>query len=283
MLAELPTRFEVVGAFDTHRDAAFPAGLHRFASEAEAITACDLLVVASPVAAHTATALRALRAGRAVLVEKALCGSTAEGDRLVAQARASGRLFVGHSERFNPVVRALARLLRGDVVVALDFHRAGPSRSECSVLLNLGVHDLDLAAYLGGGTPVLRGAVGGDDVVDVVFTVGAGAAGHLHADRTGPVRRRALTVTTSRWTYEGDLLAHRLSRTPREGGAATEVPLPVEEPLLAQAIALADALDGAGEARLRELATGEDGALAVALAEGASSACAEKLSVRAGP
>jgi hypothetical protein len=61
------------------------------------------------------------------------------------------------------------------------------------------------------------------------------------------------------------------------------VPLPLEEPLAAQATALADALDGGA---IREIATGADGARAVALVESAMASCAdraEKLSLASGP
>jgi hypothetical protein len=102
--------------------------------------------------------------------------------------------------------------------------------------------------------------------------------------------------------YEGDLLAPRLVRTARmaaaatatrairatgvapSGAAGTEVPLPLDEPLRVQALALADALDGAS--LRREIATGADGALAVRLAENAAAACAsapENLSLFARP
>ena len=162
--------------------------------EAEAIAACDVLVLATPIRAHAATVTRALAAGKHVLVEKPLCSTAAEAEALVAPLplrRAPSRLFVGHSERFNPVVRALARLVRAEPVVALDFQRVGPSRpSECGVLVNLGVHDLDLAAYLGGGAVVLRGAVGDDDFADVLVETSGGAVGHLHVDRTATRRRR---------------------------------------------------------------------------------------------
>jgi predicted dehydrogenase len=218
---------------------------------------------------------RALASGVHVLVEKPLCARSTEAKVLLeAQRRSGARLFVGHSERFNPVVRALAKLLRGDRVLAIDLKRVGPSRpGECGVLLNLGVHDFDLAAYLAGGPLELRGAVGGADMAQVVFETAEGAAGHVCVDRTAPERRRSIVVTTSRWIYEGDLLAHRLVRTARgchATGQRSDVPLPLEEPLLAQARAAADALDGVGS---RELATGEDGAAAVGLAERAAALC----------
>jgi predicted dehydrogenase len=270
VLSTLPERFEIARAYDVDRGALIPAGALRCRSEAETLSCddarIDLAIVATPILTHAPIVSRALAAGVHVFVEKPLCATSAEARALLeAQRRSNARLFVGHSERFNPVVRALAKLLRGERVVAIDLKRVGPSRpSECGVLLNLGVHDFDLAAYLGGGPLELRGAVGGADLAQVVFETAEGAAGHLCVDRTAPERRRSIVVTTSRWIYEGDLLAHRLVRTARVSGSRSDVPLPLEEPLFAQARAVVDVLDGTGS---RELANGEDGAAAVALAE----------------
>jgi hypothetical protein len=151
----------------------------------------------------------------------------------------------------------------------------------------------------------LRAAVGGRDFAHVLFDAGGGV-GHLYVDGAAPVKHRAIVVTTSRWTYDGDLLAPRLTRAARgglsgdrprnasqdrprstspgrTGAQPIDIPLPLEEPLLAQARALADALDGAAP---REIATGADGALAVKLAEHAATACAsgaENLSLFARP
>jgi predicted dehydrogenase len=199
----------------------------------------------------------------------------------VAASRGAARLFVGHSERFNPVVRVLAKLVRDEPVIGIDFQRVGPTRpNDDGVLVNLGVHDLDLAAYLTGSQVAVHGAVGrappngaGEDLAHVLITTASGALGHVYVDRTLHERRRAVVLATPRWVYEGDLLAHRLTRTSRETGVRTEVPLLLEEPLTAQAVALADALDGSPP---RELATGVDGARAVALAERAASYCVER-------
>jgi predicted dehydrogenase len=279
VFAALGDRFEMAGAFDVRPDPHIPHGILRLRDEAEAIERADVVIVASPTRSHAGIVARALAAGRHVLVEKPLCSTAAEA-RTVADVAGAARLFVGHTERFNPVVRVLARLLRDEPVLAIDSTRVGPSSSrgssgsiECGVLVNLGVHDFDLAVYLGHSPVTIREAVGsGDDLAHVLYTTEAGAVGHLYVDRSAPARRRSIALATPRWLYEGDLLAHALVRSGRGGRpgvSRTDVPLPLDEPLAAQALALADALDGAGA---REIATGGDGAYAVALAEEASSA-----------
>jgi predicted dehydrogenase len=290
VLAALGERYQVVGAYEVRADVEWPDGVAVLGGEAEAIERADVVVVATPIRAHAGSVARALAAGTHVLVEKPLCARSAEAEALAAAAsRGSARLFVGHSERFNPVVRALARLVRDEPVIAIDLERVGPSRpTDSGVLVNLAVHDFDLAAYLAGGEAVVHGAVGGgasgtphEDFAHVLLATTTGAVGHVYVDRTLPERRRGIVLATRRWLYEGDLLGHLLTRTSRDTGVRTEVPLLLEEPLAAQAIALADALDGATP---RELATATDGARAVSLAERAASYCvAEKLSVLVRP
>jgi UDP-N-acetylglucosamine 3-dehydrogenase len=279
VLLGLDRRFEVVGTYDVRSDGATPAA-PRLGSEAEALERAEVVVVATPIASHADVARRALGAGKHALVEKPLCATSDQARAVIAAARGGARLFVGHSERFNPVVRALANLLRGDDVRTIEFNRLGPSKP-CGhgVLVNVGVHDLDLAAYLTGGGVTIRGAAGssapdsdGEDFADVVFSTATGASGRLGLDRTSPARRRSVEIATSQWLYQGDLLAHRLVRTARGKGPtslvpASPLPLPAEEPLVAQANALADALDGHPG---RDLATGFDGLRAVELAERAA-------------
>jgi predicted dehydrogenase len=277
VLRALEGRFEVAGAYDPRMDAPTPAGVERLGSEAEALARAEVVIVATPIDSHAAIVTRGLAAGRHVFVEKPVCATAAEARVASAAARSGARLFVGHSERFNPVVRALAKLIRDDEPLSIDLRRVGPSKPCASgVLVNLGVHDFDLAAYLGGGEVSLRGAIGfgptpGRDAAHVLFATSSGAAGHLYVDRSVPVRERTLHLATARWLYEGDLLAHRLVRTARSGAAHADVPLPLEEPLAAQADALADALDGVSP---REIAAGDDGVRALDLAERALLQCA---------
>jgi len=268
----LHTRFDLVGVFDTNQgvgqEVAESARVRCFAREAEAIAAAELVVVASPIAAHAPQVRRALGAGCSVLVEKPFCGRAADAHTLATSPGAGQHLFVGHSERYNPVVVALRALVTSRDVLALDLRRIAqpPTRSrEHSVVLSLAVHDLDLAAYLTGGGIDLRSASGaGADRAELVVACDSGAVARLWVDRTSRVRERRIVVTTSTDILVGDLLVPRLVRTARLTGISNVLPVGDIEPLAAQALAVADALDGRG---VNDLATGVDGAQTLAVAE----------------
>src|SRR5437763_1454635 len=74
----------------------------------------DLVDVCNPTHLHPDTALRALRAGKHVLVEKAIALRPEEADALVAAARQAGRLLmVAHVLPFFPEFAYAAEAIRG--------------------------------------------------------------------------------------------------------------------------------------------------------------------------
>ncbi|WP_394835153.1 Gfo/Idh/MocA family oxidoreductase [Pendulispora rubella] len=270
-LLAFPDRATLAGIYDPDPAAASNAGsLRCYASEAEAIADADVVFVASPIAAHMSTVLRALRARRDVFVEKPIGATGDESAAMVEAAERSGRqLFVGHSERFNPVVRALRRVLDPTRIRTISFCRVGAPRAGGSaaqsggprprardVLLNLGVHDLDLASYLTASRAHVHAAFGREDNTDVLLSTGRCPA-RVRVSREGERERRIL-VTTDDARYEGDLLGFRLTVDERE-----DIALDTEEPIIAQARAVFDALDGLPS----DIAKGHEGAHAVRLAE----------------
>ncbi len=285
VLRDLPDHFELAGVFDSNRavadEVARAWNVTRFDDERTCIAATDLVVIASPIEAHAETARRALEEGRHVLVEKPLCARAADAHALVgAAARGSARLFVGHSERFNPVIRALRLLVDPTEVRALAIRRVASSRGrshEHGALLSLGVHDVDLAAYLTGGPVELRNVSGvagtrDEDQAELTVVSTRGVLVQLHVDRLAPLRERTIRLLTPTDEFAGNLLEPRLLRRPRGGGEETEVPLAMTEPLAAQAHAVSRALDGDLSAGV---ATGTDGADALSIVLSAAEALRE--------
>lgn len=120
----------------------------------------DAVVVATPASTHVDLALRCLRAGRHVLVEKPVGVSVAEVRGLAAAAREADRLLMGgHVFLYHPVVRAAHEILRQGTLGRLRHIRCvrvnqGPVRPDVSVVWDLMPHDLSMLwLWLEGAEP----------------------------------------------------------------------------------------------------------------------------------
>ncbi len=125
----------------------------------------DAVFVATPNALHAPLALRALAAGKHVIVEKPLASSASEAEALIEAAERAGRtLSVAMNQRFLPDSQRLAELVQsgklGHVYQAKAFwyRRAGIPKlgtwfgkkelAGGGALFDIGVHLLDLALFL---------------------------------------------------------------------------------------------------------------------------------------
>jgi predicted dehydrogenase len=134
--------------------------------EAVADPAVDALYIALPVAMHAEAAIMALRAGKHVLCEKPMAMTSREGERMVAQARACGRLLgVSYYRRLYPkLIRAKQLIAEGAIgqplLVEANCHgwleseeRAwlrDPALAGGGPLYDIGSHRMDAMHYLFG-------------------------------------------------------------------------------------------------------------------------------------
>jgi predicted dehydrogenase len=151
----------------------------------------DVVSIAAPTPRHADLALDCLSRGLHVLVEKPMAGSTAEGASMLACARAQKRaLFVGQVERFNPAVQAARPYLHSPRFI--EAHRLAPivpRGIDVDVILDLMIHDLDLALWLtrsrvtevhAVGVPVLTPRI---DIANARLTFATGCVANLTASR----------------------------------------------------------------------------------------------------
>lgn len=118
----------------------------------------DAASIAVPTIYHRETAEPLLRAGIACLVEKPLAQDPTEAEALKRASEESGSiLMVGHIERFNPVMLALQRATADGLEITprfIEVHRVSPMtfRSvDIGVVMDMGIHDLDVVIMLMGG------------------------------------------------------------------------------------------------------------------------------------
>lgn len=113
----------------------------------------DAVAIATPVGTHHAIALAALRAGKHVLVEKPLAGSSAEARELIAEAKARNLVLMpGHTFLYSPPVLMIRDLIAsgelGDIYfVSTTRVNLGLHQADVSVVWDLGPHDFSMLRF----------------------------------------------------------------------------------------------------------------------------------------
>ena len=178
----------------------------------------DAAVVASASGTHAEVGLALLAGGVDLLVEKPIAMTVTDADRLIAAAADRDRvLAVGHIERFNPVVLELLRIV--DAPVHLEFTRVGPfsPRVSSDVVLDLMIHDLDLALALVTAPVTGVRAVGQRvrtadlDIVTTLLRFGNGVTATLTASRVAQTKIRTIEVTQRHNFVVADLIRQDMS------------------------------------------------------------------------
>ena len=254
--------------------------------------ALDALVVAVPTTLHKSVAAEALDGGVPCLVEKPLAANVDEARDLVDRAARTGTLVqVGHVERFNPAVEALAERLRGGAlgrIYAIRAARRGPMPErirDVGVAVDLATHDVDILCHLIGERPVRVYAeltrhvhTEHEDLLAGLLAFPSGAAGQIDVDWLSPRKQRRLTVVGEEGMFELDYLAQTLRFTrgartaaptyldgyaPTFTGESEDVAVDTAEPLKRQLDAFLAAVRNGGPSPV----TAEEGLWAVVLAD----------------
>jgi predicted dehydrogenase len=166
----------------------------------------DAIVMALPPQFHAEAAIRAVEAGKHVLVEKPIALTVPDAERAVAAAKSARRiLMVGHVLRFHPAFEKLQQLItEGELgeVKYIHSHRLGLGKfhTENDALWDLAPHDLSMILAITGKAPLEvrgEGAAVLDNLSDFAhlhMRFANGLRSHLFASRLNPYRERRLTV-----------------------------------------------------------------------------------------
>ncbi|MBI4161158.1 MAG: Gfo/Idh/MocA family oxidoreductase [Acidobacteria bacterium] len=238
----------------------------------------EAVSLAVPTPLHGPLGVGILESGRDLLVEKPISATPEQADAMIAAAGRRARvLMVGHTERFNPAFVAARREVREPRF--LEAQRMAPfvPRSlDVDVVLDLMIHDLDLALLLGGPEVEEVRAIGVNaftdkiDIANARLRFASGCVANLTASRISRERVRKLRIFQPHRYLSVDLSARSLvacwldppgeDALPAIREEAVEVP--PGEPLRLQLQAFAEAV------RRRESAgcTGQEGRRALLLA-----------------
>lgn len=263
-------------------------GCPPFTDQKKILGLADATVVAVPTERHHAVVGACLEAGLHVLVEKPIAATLAEADELIGLAKKRGLVLqVGHVERCNAAFRALAARMRRPLYIDAERLSGFKSRgADVDVVLDLMIHDLDLALALAGAEVAAVGASGfrvltGDiDIANARLEFANGCVASLSASRVSQSPVRKLRVFQHDLYVSADLQAGRLRYVRQAAGeiVETEERHGGGDALAAQAQAFVEAARGTAPPPV----PGEAGRAALALALEVSRLVGQRLARFAG-
>ena len=222
-------------------------------------------------------ALKALKAGKHVLVEKPMAANSKQAENLLKTAEKEGlHLSVGFLMRFIPSLQyireAIMRKDLGELVCATAKRVSEwPERiGDIGVVKDLAIHDIDVMRYLFKSDPVAVYAKTGnmrhrkfEDYAHIMLTFEHGKNAFIEANWLTPYKTRVLVVTGSKAIAKLDYITQELTiETAKE---TVQPRIPWQEPLKLELQHFANCILG----KEKPFITGLDGLKALKIAEAA--------------
>jgi predicted dehydrogenase len=197
---------QVIGFFDPNNENANLAiekfGIIRFENEDELIDACDAIDIVTPTIFHFELAIKAIKKGKHVFIEKPIAQTSIEAEQISKMVQeANVKCQVGHVERFNPAFVTAKPFLQNPLFI--EVHRLAqfnPRGTDVSVVFDLMIHDLDIVLSLvnsevkrisASGVKVISETV---DIANVRLEFGNGCVANLTTSRISLKNMRKMRI-----------------------------------------------------------------------------------------
>jgi len=222
-------------------------------------------------------ALKALKAGKHVLVEKPMAANLKQAEALIRTAEKEKlHLSVGFLMRFIPGIQYIKKAIEeksiGELVCATAKRVSEwPERiGDVGVVKDLAIHDIDITRYLFGDDPIAVYAKTGnmkhklfEDYAHIMLTFKDGRNAFIESNWLTPYKTRVLVVTGSKAIVKLDYITQEL--TIEDAKETVQPRIPWQEPLKLELQHFANCVLG----REKPLITGDDGLKALKIAEAA--------------
>jgi UDP-N-acetylglucosamine 3-dehydrogenase len=233
-------------------------------------------------------ALRALKAGRHVLVEKPMATYTRQAENLLAVAEQNGlHLTVGFLMRFIPGLQHIREAVEnkklGELVCATAKRVSQwPERiGDVGVVKDTAIHDIDVVRYISGEDPTSVYAKTGsmrhrkfEDYAQIMLTFKDGKSAFIESNWITPYKTRILTVTGSEAIMRLDYITQELWI--EDAKENLQPRFPWQEPLKLELQHFADCV----LEKKKPVITGVDGLKALKIAEAALRSSAKNKAIK---
>jgi UDP-N-acetylglucosamine 3-dehydrogenase len=222
-------------------------------------------------------ALKALKTGRHVLVEKPMATHTKQAEKLLDTAESNGLyLTVGFLMRFIPGLRHIREAVEnkklGEFVCATAKRVSQwPERiGDVGVVKDTAIHDIDVVRFISGEDPASVYAKTGslrhrqfEDYAQIMLTFEDGKSAFIESNWITPYKTRILTVTGSEAIMRLDYITQELWI--EDANENLQPRFPWQEPLKLELRHFADCI----LEKKKPVITGDDGLIALEIAEAA--------------
>ncbi len=211
------------------RNVADRLGVGAFDSLDDPLERVDAVSVCTPTSIHFEVAMKVISKGCSLLVEKPFTGDSNKALELEAKAKSKGVVLAsGFIERFNPIVSVARDAVRegrlGDII-SISSRRVSsfPSRiRDIGVIMDLGIHDIDVIRYITSSDVRSVFAVGGmhqnsdfEDHANIIMEMVNGTLGLVEVNWLTPMKVRKVAMTCSAGfaqlrLYRSELWSYRL-------------------------------------------------------------------------
>jgi predicted dehydrogenase len=167
----------------------------------------DAIVISTPVSTHFDLGMRALQAGKHVLIEKPLTATVAEAEQLLEEAARRRRIvMVDHTFIYTSAVRKIKELVSGGRLGQLYYYDSvrvnlGLFQHDVNVLWDLAVHDLSIMDYVLGTEPHAVAATGmahipgqPENIAYLTCFFDNSLIAHFHVNWLAPVKIRRTLI-----------------------------------------------------------------------------------------
>lgn len=169
------------------------------------------VIIATPVQTHYPLALKALQAGKHVLLEKPMTPSVAEAEELGALAEAKGLvLMVDHTFLYTGAVQKIRELIDSKEIGDIEYFDStrinlGLFQQDVNVLWDLAPHDISILFHLVEERPVSVCATGVshtpngiENIAYLTVNYGSAKIAHFNCSWTSPVKLRTILIGGSK-------------------------------------------------------------------------------------
>lgn len=289
---------ELVGIVDKNKEVADSIAkrfdIKAFYDYKEIIPQIDAAIISTPTRTHYMIALDLLNNGKHVLIEKPICATLNEAEELTRKAETERLILaVGHIERHNPAATFVKEALKekkfGELITLTSKRVSNfPGRiKDIGVMMDLGIHDIDIMHFLAGNVKSVYAKAGKfnktiayEDYANIVLNFDNDKCGIIEVNWLTPMKIRKMFLTCSENFVEIDYMEQSVTissssfkkinemdlyRVPIQYNV-NHVALEKKEPLKLE---IHDFIESILKNR-KPLATGEDGLMALKIAEAAA-------------